>query len=113
MEHQLTITLPDEVFLPLVETALSQGRTPEEVVVEQVRAATPLNGARKKTGDITRFFGTWDSTQSLSEEERAEAKTRLKRFAGAVNSGDPNSADNERIDEDLAREYANAHETED
>lgn len=80
MEHQLTITLPDEVFLPLVETALSQGHTPEEVVVEQVRAATPVNGTRKKTGDITRFFGMWDS-------------------------GDPHSADNERIDADLARDY--------
>lgn len=113
MEHQLTITLPDEVFLPLVETALRQSRTPEEVVVEQVRAATPVNGARKKTGDITRFFGTWDSAESLSEEESAQAKARLKRFAGAVNSGDPHSAENERIDADLAREYADAHETED
>jgi hypothetical protein len=55
MEHQLTNTLPDEVFLPLVETALNQGRTLEDVVVERVRAATPVNGARKKTDDIPGF----------------------------------------------------------
>ena len=31
-------------------------------------------------------------------------------FAGCVNSGDPNSADNERIDADLARAYASMND---
>ena len=113
MEHQLTITLSDEVFLPLVETALSQGRTPEEVVVERVRTATPVNGAHAKTDGSAKFFEMRNGDELLNAEERAQAKARLKRFAGAVNSGDPHSADNERIDADLAREYANTHETED
>jgi hypothetical protein len=39
----------------------------------------------KRQGDITKFFGMFDS-------------------------GDPNSADNERIDADLARAYADNHE---
>jgi len=41
----------------------------------------------RRRGDITKFFGTFDS-------------------------GDPNSADNERIDADLARAYADNHEDE-
>ncbi len=41
----------------------------------------------KRTGDITRFFGMFDS-------------------------GDPDSADNERINADLARAYADDHEDE-
>ena len=83
MEHRLTITLPDEVFQPLVEAATKLGQTPEEFLVGQATQAIPAkarNGEMKKKGDITRFFGSWDS-------------------------GDPNSADNERIDADLAREY--------
>ena len=37
---------------------------------------------------------------------------RLRRHAGAVNSSDPNSSDNERIDADLAREYGNNYKDE-
>lgn len=82
MEHQLTITLPNEVFQPLVEAALRQGRTPEDLVAEHLTETLPAATAHgeERKGDITRFFGMWDS-------------------------GDPNSADNERIDADLAREY--------
>jgi len=35
---------------------------------------------------------------------------RLKRHMGRANSGDPDSANNERIDADLGREYGNTHE---
>jgi hypothetical protein len=83
MEHRLTITLPDETFQSLAEAAMKLGQTPEEVAVEWIAESAPAkaaNGEHKKKGDITRLFGSWDS-------------------------GDPNSADNERIDADLAREY--------
>ena len=33
----------------------------------------------------------------------------LRRHFGAVRSGDPRSADNERIDDDLGRSYADSH----
>ena len=42
---------------------------------------------RKKKGDITKYFGIFDS-------------------------GDPRSADNDKIDADLAKEYADNHEPE-
>jgi hypothetical protein len=44
--------------------------------------------------------------QNLSPEEWEAADQRIRRHFGAINSGDPRSADNDRIDADLAREYA-------
>jgi protein involved in polysaccharide export with SLBB domain len=91
MEHKITITLPDEIYRPLVEAALAQGRTPEEVATERLAKAVPRphadSPADKGRADVTRYFGIWDS-------------------------GDPDSADNDRIDADLAREYANTHDEE-
>jgi hypothetical protein len=37
----------------------------------------------------------------------------ISKFIGMFNSGDPDFADNERIDADLARAYADTHEDED
>ena len=48
----------------------------------------------------------------LTPEKREAVMARLRRHAGAVNSSDPNSADNERVDADLAREYGNNHKDE-
>ncbi|MBA4183670.1 MAG: hypothetical protein H0X49_06625 [Acidobacteria bacterium] len=42
---------------------------------------------------------------NLSKQEKDQALTELMKFAGAVNSGDSRSADNEQIDADLAAEY--------
>lgn len=36
--------------------------------------------------------------------------TPVRSFFGIWDSGDPRSADNDRIDADLAREYASSHE---
>jgi hypothetical protein len=41
----------------------------------------------------------------LSDAEKQAELAKLMRHAGAVDSGDPRSADNDRIDADLAREY--------
>jgi len=60
------------------------------LILEQVakKSASGSEPAQpKRTGDITRFFGMF-------------------------NSGDPDSSDNERIDADLARAYADDHEGE-
>jgi uncharacterized protein (DUF433 family) len=40
----------------------------------------------------------------------AQAEERFARWIGAVSGGDPNSANNERMDADLAREYGATHE---
>lgn len=46
----------------------------------------------------------------LTQEESRAAWERLRRHCGAVDSGDPHSADNERIDAESAREYRSTHE---
>jgi hypothetical protein len=47
--------------------------------------------------------------KALSDLERKACHDRLRRYAGAVNSGDPRSADNDRIDAELTAEYQNPH----
>lgn len=53
----------------------------------------------------------------LSEEENEqppstqEGRREFRELFGIWDSGDGHSADNERIDADLAREYASTHET--
>lgn len=42
--------------------------------------------------------------------DASDAGDRLRRFAGSVNGGDPRSADNDRIDADLARAYEATHD---
>lgn len=43
--------------------------------------------------------------EELTPEEHDAAEWRLLRHAGKGRSNDPNAADNDRIDADLAREY--------
>ena len=42
--------------------------------------------------------------------EKPNRQGDITKFFGMFESGDPNSADNERIDADLARAYADNHE---
>ncbi len=48
---------------------------------------------------------TDDTAVNLSDTQRQQALQQLMQHAGAVRSGNPNAADNEQIDADLAREY--------
>lgn len=61
------------------------------LVLEEVTSKSPATGTSptpQRTGGIAELFGSWQG-------------------------GDPNGSDNERIDADLAREYASSHEDED
>lgn len=61
------------------------------LILEKVTRQESADGAPERpprTGDITRFFGMFKS-------------------------GDPDASDNERIDADLARAYADTHENQD
>ena len=49
---------------------------------------------------------------SVSPTARQAARTRFERHFGEVNLGAPTGADNDGIDADLAREYAQMHEGE-
>lgn len=87
MSKTLTLEIPDEVFSSFQKQAESKGETAEKFVLEIV-----LKNYSKSNGNIT-------------QQEKTDALNELMKFAGAVNSGNPRSADNEQIDADLAKEY--------
>jgi hypothetical protein len=90
----LTFEVPDELYEAFEEVAAKDGRSVEAVALEWLAKHEPK--PRPK----------------LTDEESRAAWERLMRHAGSFESGDPHSADNERIDADLAREYADNHEDE-
>lgn len=65
----------------------------------------PIRLSRKIRAIVTLLESDNVTRKPLSEEEKRLAEERFARWIGAWDSGDPNSADNERIDVDLAREY--------
>ncbi|HIE30397.1 TPA: hypothetical protein EYP66_24315 [Candidatus Poribacteria bacterium] len=92
MGRQLILELPDEVYEPLAKSAEAVGQPLDEWILARLR---PL--AQRPV---------------LSKKEKETAMAELMAFAGCVNSGDANAADNERIDADLARAYGDTHEEE-
>ena len=92
MNKTLTFELPEEIYEAIEQMAAKSGMPTETLVLEWLAR----HAARPKP--------------RLSGEENAAAWERLRRHAGAANSGDPHSADNERIDTDLDREYGSTHE---
>jgi hypothetical protein len=73
------------------QTAQVLGRMPEALAVEWLARLTPKQ------------------YHQLPQEEAAAARQRFRGHFGAVNSGNPRSADNDQIDADLAREYDSTH----
>lgn len=94
MGKTLTFEVPDELYEAFQQMATRYGRTTEEVALEWLAKHAPKPRPR------------------LSEEALKAARERFERHFGTWDSGDPHSADNERIDADLAREYGDAHEEE-
>lgn len=72
----------------------------------------PIKLNKKSRALVTLLESAEVATKPLTEEEERRAEERFARWIGAVNSGNPNSADNEQIDADLAREYGATHDDE-
>lgn len=88
MQHKLTITVPEEVYEPLAEAALKQGRTPEEEAALRLQRSVPPRNGERRPGAVEELFGS-------------------------VDLGYPVGIDNEEIDRDIARAIADTHEDED
>jgi hypothetical protein len=88
----LNLEVPDEVYAAFEQMAAACGRSLEALALESLAQLVPTPGPLPTPG------------------ERQAARELLRRHMGALSSGDPHSGDNERIDADLAREYANTHE---
>jgi hypothetical protein len=51
-----------------------------------------------------------DISRSLAAKSDNRKPDSIRKFFGMFNTGDPDSANNEKIDADLAREYASTHD---
>jgi len=108
MSRTLTLEVPDQVYEAVGRAAAASGLGAVDwVAAELCRRLGVGDGIRAsretaETADAQR--GAWRRPRprpQLTEREWEAARQRLLGFAGAVSSGDPRSADNERIDADL------------
>ena len=84
------LELPDRVYDALIEAAQEAGDTPADWIAARLPGTANGNGKPEPT-----------------EAEIAAANARLR--ACMVDLGRPLGCDNEQIDADLAREYADDH----
>jgi len=84
--------VPDQLYEAFEHAAAARGRSVEALALESLAQLVPT------------------ARPPMTPAERRAARELLRRHCGAVNSGDPHFGDNERIDADLAREYASTHE---
>ncbi len=70
----------------------------------------PITLIRKSRAIVTVLENGNGSSNPLREGEARLAEEQFARWIGAGNSGNPNSADNEQIDADLARAYGATNE---
>jgi hypothetical protein len=93
MSQQLTLELSDEVYADLQQKANAVGLSIAEWIVAAL--STQSNGVSR-------------ALHSLSQQE--EARQRFRSHAGVISLGYATGMDNESIDADLARAYANQYE---
>ncbi len=93
MNRRITVSydIPEEICVILEQKAASEKRRLEDVVAEHVAKCRP-------------------GRRVLTPEETRRAIAAFERDFGTLDSGDPNSSDNERIDADLAKEYGGRDE---
>lgn len=78
-------------------------------IEELINALPPERQAEVR--DFVEFLLSRQRAKTLQPNDAAAAQSNFQQFFGTWDSGDENSADNERIESDLAREYGSAHET--
>ena len=98
MRQTLILELSDEVYTTIQRQAASAGTSP----------------ARWLATTLEQQYGwsqVWHSAlQQRTATEQQAARARFEHHFGEVDLSDTTRADNEQIDADLAREYADTHE---
>jgi len=87
MSKTLVLEISDEVYSSVERRVRQKGSTPEIFVIES----------------IVKNLSNTD--ENMNKRSETEARNDLLRFAGAAKSGNSRSADNEKIDSDLATEF--------
>ncbi|MCS6918786.1 MAG: hypothetical protein NZM28_03370 [Fimbriimonadales bacterium] len=83
--RQITLEVPDELYEACLQIAKRTGRPLEMCIVETLARHNPF------------------PFPQLSDEETQQALDALRPFVGTFESGNPRSADNEAIEEELIR----------
>jgi hypothetical protein len=98
MSEILILELSEEIYAAIRLQAEAAGTSPADLV----------------TASLERQFGVLralrDGGLPQSEAEKQAARERFEAHFGEVDLGGPTGVDNESIDADLAREYADTHE---
>jgi hypothetical protein len=92
MSQQLTLEISDEVYADLQRKANAVGISITELIV------TVLSRQGAATNRVM-----------LSLEQQEQARQKFKSHAGAISLGYATGIDNEAIDADLAKAYANEY----
>lgn len=98
MSHSLTVQLSDAVYDALQRHARSSAQSPAEAAAAALEQRFGIPE------------GMPSDDQRMSEADKQAARQRFERHFGAVNLGHATGVDNESIDADLARAYADTHE---
>ena len=93
MSQILTLELDEEVFAAIQRHAEAVGTTPAAWVADS----------------LERQYG-WGSHSSQQKADGQKGRERFERHFGEVDLGRATGADNESIDADLVKEYADSHE---
>ena len=98
MSQTLTLELSDEVYAVIRRQAEAAGTSPAHWIA---------NSLEQQYGHLR----TWQSARAQrTEAEKRAARERFERHFGEIDLGKATGVDNEQIDADLAREYADTHE---
>jgi hypothetical protein len=90
MSQQLILEVSDDIYLSLQHQANAASLSVSELLIAQ----------------INKKYGVLSSANLTSTVKRA-ARQRLLNYAGVINLGYATGIDNESIDADLAKAYAN------
>ncbi len=98
MSQTLIVEVSDQVYAALQCQAEKAGTSPDKLV------GASLEHQFRQLGRLP------DANALLTDAEKQSARERFERHFGAVNLGYPTGIDNESIDADLGKEYADTHE---
>lgn len=97
MSQTLLVELSDEMYAAIQRQAAEASMSPAQVI------ATSLEQHFRQEHEQPKPI-------QRTEAELAAARERFERHIGAIDLGYPTGADNDSIDADLSREYADSHE---
>jgi hypothetical protein len=98
MSQTLVLEVSDDVYSALRSHAEAVGTSPAQLAAASLEERFCDSDGLRKVHPLT------------TEAEKQAARERFERHFGEVDLGYPTGTDNESIDADLAREYANNHE---